>query len=63
MASLEEPRPLALGREALREPFDVCAVVVDHVLLLDPPEPVPPSSVQGLVLPRAVLVRVRPGAG
>ncbi|KAK4743649.1 hypothetical protein SAY87_009961 [Trapa incisa] len=58
----EEPRQFALGRETLREPIDVGAVVVDHVLLLDPPNPVPPRGIQNLVLPGTILVWVCPGA-
>lgn len=63
VGSSKEPGPLALGRETLRESFDVSAVVVDQVLLLDPPNPVPPRGIKGLVLPCSILVWIRFGAG
>ena len=45
---------LALNREALREALEVIAVVVDHVLLLHPPQPVPSRRIQPLILPSGV---------
>ncbi|KAH6770038.1 FTSH protease 11 [Perilla frutescens var. hirtella] len=46
-----KPRQLAFFREPLRKPFKIGAVVVDHVILLDPSNFVSSISIQSLRLP------------
>lgn len=46
---------------SLRESRRIVAVIVDHMLLLHPPDPVPAFGVEPLRLPRLVAERVVPG--
>lgn len=50
--SFLESRALAFDWDALREPIDVRAVVVDHKVLVDPPEPPAAVGVELIGLPR-----------